>query len=155
MCKALKKWIVLDLKRFVSAVMTMVAMAVLMASSILPHHHHGDVIYWFPDDCPFCEMECAEHHDVCGDCSEPHSGDDHDSGRCVGVSPYLAATHDTRDETRYCELPQVSDFTLDSEYSLIQQLPEPITRHVIVFDDCRRELVFVRGRGLRAPPALV
>lgn len=133
----------------------MIAMAVLMATSIVPHHHHGDMICWTPDNCPFCEQECVENHCADGDCHESHSDDDHDSGRCVGLSPYLAAAHDTRDETRYIELPQISDFTFDSEYSLIQQLPEPTSRNVEIFDDNRRCSVVVCGRGLRSPPQSV
>jgi hypothetical protein len=135
--------------------MTMFAMAVLMATSILPHHHHGDMICWTPDNCPVCKCEIADHYHESSDCTEHTHDDDHDTGRCVALSPYLAAAHDTRDQNWYVELPSVGDFTFESGFLLVSMMPERIDSHDEIVDEMKASRLFVISQGLRSPPCVL
>ena len=142
-------------RRVVAISLMFLANIVLLAVTVVPHHHHGDMICFTVSHC------CGHEHDT--DCSHnehnpSHAHEHHGDAGCCNVEEWLLPNIEPNDKHSYfcycvtCDsghdlfisiIPQFLEFSSQTECLPFRQAP---------FEETYISVYVSQTLGLRAPP---
>lgn len=143
------------MKQVIFTIFMTITAIVLLLSSVLPHHHHGDRVCYALESC---ELDHSfndghtHHHD---------NNDEHHEGSCIADFKYIVG--ESHNDTK-CGISDFSDFNPDQTFYLpllylVAEINNLTSSDTISGGFFRRHLLeykspdYSQFHGLRAPPS--